>query len=98
MGIKAKIIEIRGHCPVYELEDEMIIKGPEIDLEKSDSVCVHALPSLLHYNIALGKKVNPKELGLSKEDNEEAYLQCPDPGEPYTDGGTVIFEVVPIEE
>lgn len=98
MGIKAEVVDISGDCPVHELGDEVLIKGPEIDLEGTDSVCVHALPSLLHYNVALGKKVDPKELGLSKEEGEEAYLQCPDPGEPYTDGGTVTFEIVPIEE
>jgi len=31
-----------------------------------------------------------KNLGLSKEEGV-AYMQCVDPGEPYTDGGTVIF-------
>ncbi|GEM_PF-5498513 len=35
--------------------------------------------------------VDPIELGLSKE-KDVAYIQCVDPGEPYTEGGTVIFK------
>jgi hypothetical protein len=29
---------------------------------------------------------------------EHAYMQCVDPGEPYTKGGTVIFECRKINE
>jgi hypothetical protein len=33
------------------------------------------------------------ELGLTTtEDEEHAYMQCVDPGKPYTEGGTVIFK------
>jgi len=36
---------------------------------------------------------------LSKpEDREHAYIQCVDPGEPYTEGGTVIFKVKRINQ
>jgi hypothetical protein len=33
-----------------------------------------------------------KELGIGSEENT-GYLQCPDPGPPYTHGGTVLFEI-----
>ena len=92
MGIKAEVIKIDGKCPVHNLGDNIFIEGPELNLEKTDSVCVHALPNLLHYNIALSKNIDPKELGLSKN-SKKAYLQCPDPGQPYTNGGTVVFKI-----
>jgi len=49
------------------------------------------LPSILHYAVAIQEGANPKKLGLSKG-GKYAYIQCPDPGKPYTDGGTVIFK------
>lgn len=52
-----------------------------------------ALSTLLHYALILERNWCPIELGLTTPDNpEHAYLQCVDPGEPYTKGGTVIFE------
>jgi hypothetical protein len=30
---------------------------------------------------------------LAREEGETGYMQCLDPGKPYTDGGTVIFEI-----
>lgn len=44
----------------------------------------------------LKEGADPIKLGLSK-DKEYAYMQCVDPGEPYTEGGTVIFECHRIE-
>jgi len=32
-------IEIKGHCPVYNVGDKTVIEGPEINLEDSDKVC-----------------------------------------------------------
>ncbi len=84
--------EIKGKCPVHKLGDKIMIKGPEIDLKQTDSICTHALASLLHYIVALRSGADPIELGLSKE-KDKAYVQCVDPGEPYTEGGTVIFEI-----
>ncbi len=83
--------EIRGKCPVYKKGDKIVIDGPEIVLEKTDAICIHALASLLHYVVALRDGADPRKLGLSK-DEKYAYIQCVDPGEPYTEGGTVIFK------
>jgi uncharacterized repeat protein (TIGR04076 family) len=85
-----EVAEIRGTCPVYELGDKIVIDGPEIVLEEPDALCIHALASLLHYAVALREGVDPVKLGLSKE-KDAAYIQCADPGKPYTEGGTVIF-------
>jgi len=38
------------------------------------------------------KGVSARDLGIGSEDNV-GYVQCPDPGKPYTCGGTVVFEL-----
>lgn len=88
--LEIRVCEIKGECPLYKVGDRMVIDGPKIVLEETDAVCVHALSSLLHYVVALDEGADPRKLGLSK-DSENAYIQCVDPGQPYTHGGTVIF-------
>ncbi len=85
-----EVSEIKGNCPVYEKGDKIIIEGPEINMN-TDAICIHALSSLLHYTVALREGINPRKLGLSKNE-KYTYIQCVDPGEPYTGGGTVIFK------
>ena len=63
-------------------------------VNSTDALCTHALSSLLHYVLILEAGADPVKLGLTKPDDQEnAYIQCVDPGEPYTDGGTVIFMI-----
>ena len=84
--------EIKGFCPIYKKGDKITIEDPEIVLDKTDALCTHALSTLLHYSTILQHKWCPVALGLTTEkDTEHAYMQCVDPGKPYTDGGTVIF-------
>jgi uncharacterized repeat protein (TIGR04076 family) len=84
--------EIRGTCPVYKKGDRMVFDAPEIDLEQTDALCTHALSTILHYTTILEYEWCPLTLGLTREgDEKHAYLQCADPGQPYTEGGTVIF-------
>jgi uncharacterized repeat protein (TIGR04076 family) len=85
--------EIRGNCPVFNIGDQIVIESPEIVPEKTDALCVHALGSMLSMIIALSRGVSFKELGLSREEGDIGYFQCLDPGPPYTQGGTVIFEI-----
>lgn len=87
-----KVKEIRGNCVVFKGGEKIVIEGAEINLKETDKICIHALPSQLHYVIALREGVDPVKLGLAKK-GEKAYIQCVDPGTPYTNGGTVIFEV-----
>lgn len=97
--LEIKVHEIRGKCPVHKVGDKMVIDGPEIVLDKTDAVCVHALSTLLHYVVALEEGADPVKLGLTKpEEKEYAYMQCVDPGEPYTQGGTVVFRCRRIKE
>lgn len=90
--LEIEVVEVRGYCPVYKVGDKMVVDGPEIVLGKTDTLCTHALSSLLHYVLVLERGADHVELGLSKpEDREHAYIQCVDPGEPYTHGETVVF-------
>ena len=85
---------MRGHCAVHKVGDKIIVDNPEIVLGKTDALCAHALSSLLHYLLVLDRGADPVKLGLSKpDDREHAYIQCVDPGEPYTKGGTVFFKL-----
>lgn len=88
-----KVKEIRGNCPVFKLGDRMSIDGPRLDLKATDAVCIHALPSLLYYGLALREGANPVNLGIGQK-KDHAYIQCPDPGPPYTPGGSVVFEFI----
>jgi uncharacterized repeat protein (TIGR04076 family) len=90
--LEIEVCEIRGRCPVYKVGDKIVIDDPRILLRQTDALCTHALSTLLHYVIALERGADTVELGLSKpEGRGDAYMQCVDPGEPYTHGGTVIF-------
>lgn len=87
-----KVKEIKGNCAVYKGNEQIVIDGPGINLEETDKICIHALAPILHYAVALREGVDPVKLGLAKK-GDKAYVQCVDPGEPYTNGGTVIFEI-----
>jgi len=85
--------EIRGRCPVFDVGDKIVVEEPRIALEKTDAFCIHALGSMLSMIVALSRGVSFKELGLAKENDNVGYVQCLDPGLPYTFGGTVVFEI-----
>jgi uncharacterized repeat protein (TIGR04076 family) len=90
--------DIKGSCPVYKIGDKILIDDPRILLAKTDAICTHALSTLLHYVLILEHDWNPVKLGLSTNDEPDfAYMQCVDPGKPYTEGGTVIFKCSKIE-
>lgn len=92
-----RVKEIKGECAVHSLGDRIQIHGPEIDLKNTDKICIHALAPILHYAVALREGIDPEKLGLAKK-GKKTYIHCPDPGEPYTNGGRVVFEVERIED
>jgi len=97
--LEIKVHEIKGFCPVYKKDDRIIIEDPKIVLDKTDALCTHALSTILHYTTILEHDWCPVKLGLTtKKDGEHAYMQCVDPGKPYTDGGTVIFKCKKVEK
>jgi len=85
--------EIKGKCPVHKVGDKIIVEAPEIVTAETDALCVHALGSILSMIIPLARNVSFKDLGLAHKEGNVGYVQCLDPGEPYTAGGTVIFEI-----
>jgi uncharacterized repeat protein (TIGR04076 family) len=85
--------EIRGKCPVYKLGDRIVVDSPEIVTAETDALCIHALGSMLSMLVPLARGVSFKDLGLSVKEGNVGYIQCLDPGPPYTLGGTVVFEV-----
>ena len=85
--------EIRGNCPVFNVGDRMVVESPKIVVDKTDNICVHAFGCMLSMIVPLSRGISFKTLGLATEEDEKGYIQCLDPGKPYTDGGTVLFEI-----
>ena len=85
--------EIRGNCPVFNVGDRIVVESPKIVVDKTDNICVHAFGCMLSIIVAISRGISFKQLGLAKENGETGYIQCLDPGKPYTDGGTVLFEM-----
>lgn len=85
--------EVRGKCPVFKVGDRIFIESPKIIRAKTDALCVHALGSMLSMIVALSHGISFVELGLAVEEGDVGYVQCLDPGPPYTLGGTVLFEI-----
>ena len=91
MNLVITVKEIKGHCPVYEANDSFkLIDGYRLVSDKP--LCMHSLAALLpHYNAL--RISSPEQWGLAGKENKNcAYIQCLD-AQPYTDGGTVIFEI-----
>lgn len=88
-----RVKEIRGECPVFKIGDKIVVEEPEILVKETDALCVHALGSIFSMIVPLSRGISFKTLGLSKEEGNVGYVQCLDPGVPYTSGGTVIFEI-----
>ena len=85
--------EICGTCPVFKTGDKMVIDSPKIVTKATDNLCIHALGCMLSMIVPLSHGISFKRLGLAKEEGEKGYIQCLGPGKPYTDGGTVLFEI-----
>jgi len=85
--------EIRGNCPVFKVGDKIVIESPKIVVSKTDNLCIHAFGCMLSMVVPLSHGISFKQLGLAKAKEEKGYIQCLDPGRPYTDGGTVVFEI-----
>jgi uncharacterized repeat protein (TIGR04076 family) len=85
--------EVRGKCPVFKVGDKMVVESPKIVVGETDSICIHAFGCMLSMLVPLSHGISFKKLGLTKEEGEKGYIQCLDPGKPYTDGGTVLFEI-----
>lgn len=86
--------EIKGECAAgIKVGDKIIIEGANINLEKSDRVCGYALSNLMPAIFAVRMGVDLENFGLKGR-----LWQCVDPGPPYTLGGTVLFEIMPLDK
>jgi uncharacterized repeat protein (TIGR04076 family) len=85
--------EIQGNCPVFKVGDKIVVDSPKIVVAETDNICIHAFGCMLSMIVPLSHGISFKKLGLAKEEDEKGYIQCLDPGKPYTDGGTVLFEI-----
>ena len=94
-SLLVEVCQIKGHCPVYQLEDRFQIREG-YKLVSSIPVCMHALASIMPYYVALSRGISPRELGLAWEESV-AYVQCLDRCG-ITGGGTVVFRLTPREE
>ena len=96
MDLVIKVREIKGNCPVYKVNDSFTLKDG-YKLVSKIPLCMHSLASILpHYNALMVS--SPEKWGLAgREDKTKAYIQCLD-AQPYTDGGTAIFEISRVEK
>jgi len=86
-----EVVEVRGRCVAnYNVGDKFKI-NQNVCVE-GDKICYFALSSLMPAILALQLGSEPKEIGLSKEKGI-SYMQCSDPGEPFTPGATVVFKI-----
>ena len=85
--------KIKGKCPVFNVGDKIIVESPKIVVRETDNLCIHAFGCILSMIVPLSHGASFKQLGLAKTEDEKGYFQCLDPGEPYTHGGTVLFEI-----
>jgi len=91
--IRLTVKEVRGSCALgYKVGDEIIVERYYIPEWQKCKICLHALTSMAPLLMLFAKGISAKELGIGNMD-DTGYVQCPDPGKPYTEGGTVIFEL-----
>ena len=85
--------KVHGYCATgYKPSDMFVIEKFYIKSMQHTKICLHALSSMLTFLVPFLKGVSAKTLGIGEKD-DIGYIQCPDPGKPYTKGGTVIFEL-----
>jgi uncharacterized repeat protein (TIGR04076 family) len=88
--VRIRVAAIDGQCDVHRVGDQFLVR--ESSLESNVPVCVHALPTLLHYAMMLREGADPVKIGLATA-GRTARVACPDPGPPLTNGGCAIFEM-----
>ena len=96
MPYRVRIIveEVRGYCALgYRPGDSFVIEKYYIPGGGHPPICIHALNAMLTLLVPFMKGVSAKTLGIGDQE-DVGYVQCPDPGKPYTDGGTVVFKLV----
>jgi uncharacterized repeat protein (TIGR04076 family) len=90
--MKICVKEVRGRCAFgYKPGDCFVVERFYLS-DIGRGLCIHAFASMFTLLTPFLKGVSAKSLGIGEKD-DVGYVQCPDPGEPYTSGGTVVFEL-----
>jgi uncharacterized repeat protein (TIGR04076 family) len=84
--------KIRGICPVYKNGDKIVINDFYVKTRDSQNICIHAFAAMTTLLSAFLNGTSALKLGIGSEE-DYGFLQCPDPGPPYTKGGTVLFKL-----
>jgi len=87
-----EVKKVSGFCPLYKPGDRIVIREFYIDSKHSKNVCIHFLSAAFTLLSAFIHGASAIELGIGNRE-DVGYLQCPDPGPPYTKGGTVVLEL-----
>jgi len=88
----ATVREVKENCPIYRSGDKIVFEDFCAKSSESKDICIHALVGTSTLLSAFLRGTSAKDLGIGIEP-DRGYVQCPDPGPPYTKGGTVIFEL-----
>ncbi len=90
--VEVIVEKVRGNCPLYRPGASFIVEGYYIKPGRTP-ICIHAFSAMLTLLSAFSHGTSASDLGIGSEE-DVGYLQCPDPGAPYTRGGTVTFKLV----
>ena len=91
--VRVVVEKIIGNCAAgYNPGDYFEVELFYIRPRQNVKVCLHALSAMLTLLMPFLKGIPADKLGIGKE-ADIGYIQCPDPGSPYTCGGTVIFRL-----
>ncbi|MEM1983279.1 MAG: TIGR04076 family protein [Sulfolobales archaeon] len=91
--VRVVVKEVKGFCASgFKLGDEFVVEKFYVLPQSNARICLHALAGMSSLLLPFLKGVSARELGIGTED-DVGYVQCPDPGRPYTTGGTVVFEL-----
>jgi uncharacterized repeat protein (TIGR04076 family) len=91
--ITISVDKLEGVCPLYAPGQTVAaLNGWYFESRQEMKLCAHAVAAMLTALGPFSKGISARDLGFGKED-DVAYIQCPDPGEPYTCGGTVTFRL-----
>jgi uncharacterized repeat protein (TIGR04076 family) len=86
--------KVTGNCAAgLKPGDRIVYRGANVSLQESDALCGFAFANIYPAIFAarIGHDLN--EFGFS-----ERIVQCIDPGPPYGQGGTVLFEIKELEK
>ena len=89
--VTISVEKLEGVCPLYAPGQTVAALNEwYFECPQEMKLCSHAFAAMLTALGPFSRGISARDLGFGNEDNR-AYVQCPDPGEPYTCGGTVTF-------